>query len=161
MTGRQAWPRATVALLFSLALAWGLLRFGGTEAGTLYRLFLFLSVPALLAALTLPLGRLVEIRLLPLTLVGLFILGQVALRPTLESRGWTHLAVGWMALYLVLWVTAGSRRLTRFLVMVLILLGGLEAIYGLVQSVGGVDYIGGYFRDQGRLATGTFINRND
>ena len=33
-------------------------------------------------------------------------------------------------------------------------------MYGLVQSVGGYDYIGDYFRNRGRLATGTLINRN-
>ena len=113
-------------------------------ASVLYRLFLFLLVPSFLALATPPWRGKIDLRFLVLVLLGLYLLGQVALQPTLEASGYGHLAVGWIALWLSLWLALRSPSQRRFLVVVLILLGALEAMYGLIQSVGGYDYIGDY-----------------
>ena len=158
--GHRVWLGATVALLFGLALTWGLLRFGAAETAILYRLFLVLSIPTALTLLT-PARRIAtDWRVQGVALFGVLLLALVALQPTLEARGSLHLAVGWMALWLALGLSLESSNLRRFLIVVLVLLGALEAFYGLIQSVGGVDYIGDYFRNRGRIATGTLINRN-
>ncbi|MGB5550082.1 MAG: O-antigen ligase family protein, partial [Thermoanaerobaculia bacterium] len=156
----RAWLGAAVALVFGLALTWGLWRFGAAETSTLYRLFLLLSIPTLLALLTPPWRAAMDLRLLAVGLLGLVLLGLVGVQPTLESLGSLHLAVGWIALWLGLWLSLRSSTQRQFLIVVLVLLGALEAFYGLVQSVGGIDYIGDYFRNRGRIATGTLINRN-
>ncbi len=160
MSRRLGWLPASVALLYGLSLVYGLMRFGAAETATLYRLFLLLSIPALIALLAGPLERWTVPRLIAMPILGVLILGQVALRPALTGRGWTHLAVGWLALFLTLWIVGQSGRWVRFLVLTLIVLGGIEALYGLMQAVGGVDYIGSYLRGRGSLATGTLINRN-
>ncbi len=160
LTGHRVWRGATVALLFGLILTWALLRFGAAETPVLYQTFLVLIVPCFLV-LTAPFERVrVDLRYLVLVLVGLLLLGQTALQPTLEARGYIHLAVGWIALWICVWLAVGAASQRRFLLVVLVLLGVLEAFYGLIQSVGGFDYIGGYFRNKGRIATGTLINRN-
>ena len=159
-TARRGWITALVALLFGLVLAWGLLRYGGAETTVLYRLFLLLLIPATLAIVGLPLRRLASPRLVLLPVVGVFLLGMVTLQPTLLGRGYVHLAVGWLALFLTLRVGLGNRALIRFMAFLLILLGAVEALYGLAQAIGGVDFIGSYYRGVGRIATGTLINRN-
>ena len=159
-TVRRGWLEASVALLFSLALAWGLLRFGAAETAVLYRFFLFLLVPAAVAVIALPLGQPSNPRVITLYLLGVFLLGQVALRSTLAGRGWVHLTVGWLAFFITLALIRRSRRLVWYLLLMLILLGVMEALFGLVQSIGGLDYIGSHFRNSGRIATGSFINRN-
>ena len=77
---------AAASLTFGLALTWGLLQFGAAETSVLYRLFLFLLVPSFLAILTPPWRGKIELRFLVLILLGLYLLGQVALQPTLEPR---------------------------------------------------------------------------
>ena len=160
ISDRQGLLPASVALLYGLSLAYGLLRFGAAETGTLYRLFLLLLLPALIALAAQPLGRWCELKLVVMPILGLVALGQVAFRPTLAGRGWTHLAVGWLALFITLWLVDQRGTWVRFLVLTLIVLGGIEALYGLMQAIGGVDYIGSYFRGRGAMATGTLINRN-
>ena len=160
LVAHRGWIEATVALTFVLALTWGMLHFGAAETAALYRLFLWLLFPAMLALATMWLQRQGRWSQLGVGLVGLFLLGQVAIQPTLEARGYLHLAVGWMAFWLTLSLIRGGERQTRFLIGALILLGAFEAFYGLAQSVGGFDYIGDYFRGSGRVATGTLINRN-
>jgi O-antigen ligase len=119
-----------------------------------------LLLPALIALATKPLGRWSEPKLIVMPILGLVALGQVAFRPALESKGWTHLAVGWLALFITLWLIDQRGTWVRFLVLTLIVLGGIEALYGLMQAIGGFDYIGSYFRGRGSMATGTLINRN-
>jgi len=160
LTGRRAWLPALVALLYSVSLAYALLRFGAAETETLYRLYLPLGACALLAVAAVPLRGWAEPRRLILPIVGVLVLGQVAFQPALEGRGWTHLAVGWMALFIILWLIDQSSNWMRYLLQALIVLGGVEAIYGLIQAIGGIDYIGSYFRGRGAVATGTLINRN-
>lgn len=159
-SGHRGWIGATAALTLCLALTWGLLRFGAAETTVLYRLFLWLLVPALLALLIPNQVEKVDWRVMAVLLVGLFLLGQVVIQPTLEASGYLRLAVGWVALWLTLSLTLGRSRQARFLVGMLVLLGVFEACYGLAQAVGGFDYIGDYFRGRGRIATGTLINRN-
>ncbi|MGB7490805.1 MAG: O-antigen ligase family protein [Thermoanaerobaculia bacterium] len=156
----RVWLGAAVALVFGLTLSWGLMRFGAAETATLYRLFLLLLIPTLLALLIPPWRATMDLRLMAVGLLGVVLLGLVAVQPTLESLGALHLAVGWIALWLGLWLSLRSSNQRQFLIVVLVLLGALEAFYGLIQSVGGIDYIGDYFRNRGRIATGTLINRN-
>ncbi len=151
-------PGSLIAALFGAALAWGLLRFGAAETRVLYQLFLLLLLPALIAAFSPRLAK--PKALLPLLLVGLFLLAHTALQPTLEGLGFIHLSIGWMALFLTVRLASDSQRWARNLLLFLIVLGGAEAAYGMVQSIGGVDAIGSYSRGLGEIATGTFINRN-
>lgn len=146
--------------IFKAAVVLALLLYGATESQTCYRLWLLLVVPTLIACWTLTSGSLRQIHFLTLTLVGIFLLSRVAGEATLSGRGYLIVSLGWSALFLSLAVTAQSRRATLSLASFLIVLGSFEALYGLVQAVGGVDYIGGYYRAQERLATGTFVNRN-
>ena len=67
--------------------------------------------------------------------------------------------LGWSVLFLTLLLIQSGIRARAFLIL-LILLGVFEALYGLLQSLGGYDYTGEYFRGAGRTATGTLINRN-
>ncbi len=160
ISDRQGLLPASVALLYGLSLAYGLLRFGAAETETLYRLFLLLLLPALIALASQPLGRWSQPRLIVMPVLGLVTLGQVAFRPALTGRGWIHLAVGWLALFITLWLLDQRETWVRFLVLTLVVLGGIEAIYGLMQAIGGIDYIGSYYRGRGSVATGTLINRN-
>ncbi|MCP4659699.1 MAG: tetratricopeptide repeat protein, partial [bacterium] len=160
MSDRRSVLRGVSAVFLGGALVGGLVRFGAVETETLCRLFGLLLVPALLALLSVSWKRLAAIRLLPLMGVGAVLLAQVALRPSLEGRGYLVATLGWLTLFLTLGLVSESRPLTRALFMLLILIGALEAVYGLIQAIGGVDYIGDYFRGSGRQATGTLINRN-
>ncbi len=159
-SGHRGWIGATTVLTFGLALTWGLLRFGAAETAVLYRLFLFLLVPALLALLMVDRRSQADWRTVTLALFGVGLLGQVVLQPTLEAKGYLHVTVGWIALWLAFSQSYGRRRYARFLVAMLVLLGVFEAFYGLAQSITGFDHIGDYFREQGRIASGTLINRN-
>ena len=139
--------------LFAAALVSGIWRYGATETWQLYRLFLLTAIPVLLVAwVLLTDGAGERWRLLSLALIGCFLFVQVALQPTLQGRGYVLAAVGWMALFLSFALASRSRRQARGLVLFLILAGGLEAAYGLVQSLGESDSVAG--------ATGTFVNRN-
>ncbi len=152
--------RIVVGALFALVLSWSLLEFGAAENRNKYRLLFLLSAPLLVATwrLSRPLFR--EARFLPVMLVGLFLSTQIILRTTLEGVGYVALTSGWMAFLLILLLTTGPLRSAGWIVLTLILLGGLEAIYGLIQSIGGVDYIGSYYREIGRRSSGTLINPN-
>ena len=152
-------PRKALGICFSVALVIGLLRFASANDDLLYQLFLLL-VPSLAAAIWYG-GRdhATVVRYFALGLVGLALLVSVALRPTLEARGYLLAAPLWIGLFVTQWL-AEDRQLLRALFLLLICLGTAEAAYGLVQAVGGVDQIGTYARGAGRLASGTFINRN-
>lgn len=137
------------------AVAWGSWRYGATETWALYALFLLLLAPALAAAWALPAERVRDARFLPFLAVGMFLLAQTVLRPTLEGRGYVLASVGWLALFSSVALAAEKRGAARILVVFLVLAGGLEAAYGLVQSAGGNGSDGAR-----ALATGTLINRN-
>lgn len=56
---------------------------------------------------------------------------------------------------------SGSRAGARSLVIAILVLGAFEAVYGLIQYLGGYEYIWNYRRTSGLgVATGTLINRN-
>lgn len=56
---------------------------------------------------------------------------------------------------------SGSRASVRRLVIALLILGAFEAAYGLMQYLGGYEYVWNYRRISGLgVATGTLINRN-
>lgn len=147
----------TLALTGLLLVA--LLRYGATELWTLYAIFLSVGLVVLVALVFLrPLPPL-SAGFLALAAAGGYLLVQVALQPTLFGRGYVLAALGWLVLFLATWLTSLDDRVSRWLVLALILIGGFEAVYGLVQALGGVDYIGSYFRGRGRVATGTLIAR--
>lgn len=164
-----------IAGVFCLVLALGVARFASAPDELLYQLFLLLLLPAAVAcfrgswsAAATPIvvggvggtGGAGSAALVGVAgLVGLALLGEVALRPTTEARGYLLAAVAWLSLFVTFWLAA-ERRVLRALYLFLILLGAFEALYGLVQAVGGVDQIGTYVRGLGRVATGTYINRN-
>ena len=148
-----------VYALFAGILVWAFYNFGATETPVQYRLFLILLGAALIGVVGLPLGRLQRLEFLPFFAIGLFLLAQTAMRGPLTGRGYLVVALGWLALFLtLLLMEAGVGAV--WVVSLLIAVGGLEALYGLAQSLAGFDYIGDYFRGSGGLATGTLINRN-
>lgn len=160
-------PRSRAGRLFEAvacvwaagALLWGLLEFGATEILTYYRLFLLLLIPTFLLAWS---GRreLGRVHSILLSAVGVFLLLQVYFQPTLESRGYVVLSLGWLAFFGTLLISLGGFGRTLGVAGFLVLLGTLEALYGIVQALGGVDYIGAYYRNLGRVATGSFVNPN-
>ena len=147
------------AAIYGAALVWAVWRYGATETWELYRLFLGAAVAVLLVLPTLSgEGGKRRWQQLLLALVGGFFCVQIFLQPTLEGRGYVLAAVGWMALFLSFVVASAGRRGSRSLVLFLVLLGGLEAVYGLVQTFGDPTAAGDTYRTNG--ARGTLINRN-
>ena len=151
------WLSRLIRAFFLGALLYALVRYAATEPQTQYRLLLLLILPVVAAAWSFSSKLFREVRFLPFLLLGCFLLAAVVIRPTLTGQGYLVLALGWIALFLTL-VLAHENPGSLFLPLVFV--GGLEALYGLVQSLGGIDYIWGYHRDLGRIASGTFINRN-
>ncbi len=149
--------RLAAGAIFGASLIWGIWRYGATETWELYRLFLGAAIAVLVCLWTLR-GEGMQRRLLFLALVGGFLFVQIALKPTLEGRGYVLAAVGWMALFLSLVVASTGHKAGRGLVFFLILVGGLEAAYGLAQSLGDPTATGDVYRASG--ARGTFFNRN-
>lgn len=145
----RMWAQRAVAFLFAVILVWGLYHHAGRELQVLYRLFIFLIIPSIIAAIWLHVGWLLKARFVCLLLVGVFVLAQIFFQPTVWGRGYVVLAIGWLALYLSLSMTLGRPQTLRVLFMFLIVLGGAEALSGLSQSLG-----------TGSLAKGTFTNRN-
>ncbi len=151
-------PRAA-AVLFASILFWGLLHFGATETEWRYTLFLLLLLPALLVLWRRP-ALLLEPRVLAVLGIGIFLLVRIFTLPTLRAQGYVLLAVGWLALFTTLALAASSTRTAWLLTLLLIVIGGFQALYGLTQVLAGFDYIGDYYRGVGRRATGTLINAN-
>ena len=139
-----------VWVLFGVAIVWGLLQYAGKFPQVYYRLFLFLLIPGLIAAFRFPLPSMSRIASLLLLLVGAFFLVQILLQPNLEGQGYVVAALGWLALLITLLLTAGRPDSARALLIFLVLVGGMEAFYGLTQSLG----------QAGDLAKGSFTNRN-
>ena len=144
------WSRRVVWVLFGIAMAWGLLQYAGKFPQVYYRLFLFLLIPALIATFRFPLPSTSRIASPLLLLVGAFFLVQILVQPTLEGQGYVVAALGWLALFITLVLTSGRPDSARALLIFLILVGGMEAFYGLTQSLG----------QGGELAKGSFTNRN-
>lgn len=147
---------------FSLAigLSWGLLRYGATESHTYYRLFLLMLGTVLVLAWSIPAANLRKKSTVLAAFAGLALLAPVFLLTTFRAEGFIILSLGWSAFFVTLILSHGNRRGRDTLVFLLIVLGALEAVYGLAQAFGGFDYIGEYSRGLGRMATGTFINHN-
>jgi O-antigen ligase len=147
-------------VLLCALLVWALFRFGAVETDALLFLILFLVVSAGLAVASfraLPFG---DWRDLPLVVVGLGVLGGAAFLPELQGKGFVLAATGWITLLVTLWTAGRGVESARALVWFLTGVGGLEAGYGFVQSIGGVDYIGSHFRGIGPIATGTLVHYN-
>ena len=145
----KMWAHRAVAFFFGMTLVWGLYNYAAKEPQTLYRLFIFLVVPSIVAATWLPIAWLLKARFVPLLLVGVFVLSEIFLQPTVWGRGYVVLAIGWLAMYLTLSMTSGRYQALRVLLLFLTVLGGAEALFGLSQSLGSDS-----------LAKGTFTNRN-
>jgi putative inorganic carbon (HCO3(-)) transporter len=147
MSDRLGWVLISAGGLFAAALTWALWHYGATESWALYGLFLLVLPPALMACGT-ACKPLSGPRILGVTFVGCFLLVQTALRSTLLGQGYVLASLGWLALYLGFVFASQSRGAAQGLAAFLILLGALEAVYGLTQMIGG------------NLVTGTLINRN-
>lgn len=157
-------PAVGAAVLAAAGLSWGLWRYGAAQTWELQRLFLVTLASAAIVTASLPLRR-GELRpLLPLLVVGSLLLIQILRLPTLESLGYVLAAVGWLGVFLGLTLSgrgpSAGRDLSRPLTLALVGLGAAEALFGLVQALGGIDAIGTYQRNLEEIATGTFINRN-
>ena len=92
-------------------------------------------------------------------LVGLYLLGGIAFQPTVESRGYVHLWVAWAAFLIFNQVTRDGEDALRLAVACLLVVGGLEGTYGLVQVVTGFRF-GTHPAWMPDVATGTLYNRN-
>jgi len=149
MVRRGTWP-IVLALALLGVLFLGLWHFGATEPFRRAELFLALAVLSLLAAATPRLGS-PRLGVLLSGAAGVVLLAGTALASGLTLAGWMHAATGWMALFLSLRLASQGRRPVRVLVAGLILIGVLEAFYGLRQTMGdSLDHV----------ATGTLVNRN-
>lgn len=149
-----------INVAFGGVLACGPFFFGAVESRIYYPLFLLLLALLLSVVWFFPSGTLLKRRFLPLLLIGLFLMAGVFFHATLVGRGYIIAGLGWLTLFLTLTFTAESEKATRSLLILLVLIGAVEALWGLLQTLGGYDYIGTRYRGQGRIATGTFINRN-
>ena len=149
--------RGLVAGLLCAALAWSLLRYGATQVWSLYGLFLALLLPAVILCLGLPLRKFVGYRLLALLGIGLLVLAQTALQPTLEGLGYVHLAVGWLTLFLTLSLAVESRRTARSLFVFIALIGLSEAVFGLLHAYGLAEPLARNPEIDPELAIGTLI----
>ncbi len=144
------WTRRIVAVLSVAVIVWGLFQYAGKFPQVYYRLFLFALFPAMIAAVRLPLPSINRTAFTLLLLVGAFFLFQIVLQPTLTGHGYVRAALGWLALCLTLFLTGGQPGSARVCLLFLVLVGGVEALYGLTQSLG----------PGGDLAKGSFTNRN-
>lgn len=159
MWARAALP-AVVSSLLCAALAWSLLRFGATPLPAFHAFFLALAAAGLVAFLGLRREVLDARSWLPLVLVGGFLLAQAALRPTLAAEGYVHLAAGWLALALALWVGASGRAAAKVLFVFLILVGVAEAGFAVLELRGTVEALARNPEIQPDQAIGTLINPN-
>ncbi len=159
MWRRAALP-ALVAVLVGAALVWSLLRFGATPLPALYAFFLALAAAGLVAFLGLRLEVLDGRWWVPLVLLGALLFVQAAFRPTLAAQGYVHLAAGWLALAIGLWLGASSRAAAKLLLLFLILVGVCEAGFALLELRGTVAALARNPEIQSHLAIGTLINPN-
>ena len=153
------------ALLFSAGCtlaaihSWGLWNYGATQTHILYGLFLLTLAPlALVVAASTP-ALLVQPRFAALMVLGTALLAQVWLQPTLTARGYVHTALAWSALVVALALATRSPSGQRAIVLFLLALGAVEALVGLVQSLGAPPEATAALADPG-LAHGTLVNRN-
>ena len=156
---------AGVLRYFCLSLLWGalvsgLVLNGAVESYATQLVFLLLAL-SLMVALWVGLADFETAREILIVLaVGVALLLSVLYRNTLLGGDFVVLLLGWMTFVLTFLFTRQTPRQGRAFLMALILLGGLEALYGFVQSVGGFDYIARSTRGLGRVASGTLVNPN-
>jgi O-antigen ligase len=149
--------RILAGLLLACARAWAIYRYGAVQQVTYYRLFIFTLFPLALLAWKLPITFFRSVPLLPLLVIGLYLIVNLVSSETLYGRGYVIASLGWMALFLTLLVAQGDCRMNRRVAGFLVILGGLQAAYGLLQMLGEPNYIMGF---AGSPARGTFVNHN-
>ena len=154
--------RAALLTLAGCALtavhSWGLWNYGATQTHILYGLFLLTLAPlALVVAAPAP-AFLLQPRFAALMVIGIALLAQVWLQPTLTARGYVHAVLAWSALVVALVVATRSPSGQRAIVLFLLALGAMEALVGLVQSLGASSATA--VLDDPGLAHGTLVNRN-
>lgn len=150
---------STILLVTTLSMLWALFFFGATETQNLYRLFLALLIPVSLVVIKILRRPSLDRSTLTILLIGAFLLGSIAFQGTLESRGYVHLWVAWAAFFIFSQLTREGERTLRVAVACLLVVGGLEGIYGVLQVATGFrfDTHPGWMSD---VATGTLFNRN-
>ena len=139
------WSRKIVALLFVLAVIWGLFSFGSRELESYYRFFLLLAIPTVLSVFIQPSYQLRRGPFLTILLIGFALFCAIIINPIVRGEGFVIAAIGWMALYVTLVLTSGRQDTSRALFFILILAGGAEALLGLTQSLGTNEMVKGFF----------------
>lgn len=139
------WSRKIVALLFVLAVIWGLFSFGSRELESYYRFFLLLAIPTVLSVFIQPSYQLRRGPFLTILLIGFAFFCAIIINPIVRGEGFVVAAIGWMALYVTLVLTSGRQDTSRALFFILILAGGVEALLGLTQSLGTDEMVKGFF----------------
>ena len=152
--------KGLAGLLFAASLVWGILHYGAVESHVSNTLFLLMLAAAAVTAWRVPAELFSRDHIIPVAVVGALLLVEVLRRDSLTGHGYTILALGWMAFFVTVLLTADDARTAKNLFLLLTFIGCAEALYGLVQSLGGLDYIGTYYRNMGRKASGTLINPN-
>ena len=140
-------------------MLWALFFFGATETQNLYRLFLALTIPVALVVVKILRRPSLDRTTLIALLIGLLLAGGIAFQHTVESRGYIHLWVAWAAFFIFNQLTREGEDTLRLAVACLLVVGGLEGAYGLVQVATGLRFgiHPGWMPD---VATGTLYNRN-
>ncbi len=135
----------SVPIVLLAAVFWALLELGGAGFWSPYRLLLAVVAAALLATWTLSLSP----RFQPSTLItlaaGILLTVRVLVEPPLFGRGYVLAALGVIVYGVTRWLAIGHRRALLLLARGLVVLGGVEACWGLLQP---------------RPISGTFFNPN-
>jgi O-antigen ligase len=149
--------RTVAGFLLACAIAFALYQYGATQQVDYYRVLLLALIPLALLAWNLPLSSLRNPALLPLFVVGLYLIVNIIGRSSLFGRGYVIACLGWIALSVTLLIAAGDSRMHRRIALFLVIMGGLQAFYGLLQTLGEPNYLMGFTSASAR---GSFVNHN-
>jgi putative inorganic carbon (hco3(-)) transporter len=141
--------KTIAAILFGGALVWAAHVYGATETQNHHRVFLLCLIPTLLVAWTVVPSR----HSILFACLGLVLILNISVRPTLEAEGYVVAALGWMALFVVVELSAYSAGATRRFALLVVMIGAAEAVYGLLQYFGELP-------DSRGFISGTLVNRN-
>lgn len=150
---------ALILVSTTLILFWALFLFGATETQDLYRLFIALTIPVTLTLWKTIRRGPVDRASLGMLAVGGFLLLNILFRGSLGNRGFIHLWVAWAAYFIYRQTVHDDPKALRMAVTSLLLIGGLEGVYALLQVT-----MGFHFQIHPNwmpgIANGTLYNRN-